>query len=237
MRKFIRKLFLIFLLIFVIVMTTLLSQGYVRYEREIKNKPLDQAVDEYRNKENYVEFEDIDDDFVKAVISVEDKRYFDRKGYDIIALFRALYHDFLAKDIVEGGSTISEQIAKNLYLGGYVNGMEEKMAEIYLMLDLEKHYSKQELFALYANMNYYGDGYYGIYDASMGYYHNSPSDLSLAKAAMLAGIPNAPSIYQLSSGYELAKERQEWVLYTMLNNGYISENEYDNALKEDVKGY
>ena len=148
---------------------------------------------------------------------------------------RALYSDFQNRDLVEGGSTISEQIAKNLYLGGYVNGLEEKMAEIFIMLKLEDTFSKQELFALYANMNYYGDSYFDIHEAARGYYHKEPSQLSLAQSAMLAGIPNAPAVYQLSDGYELAKQRQEWVLKKMLENGYISKDQYETALAEDVR--
>ena len=116
-----------------------------------------------------------------------------------------------------------------------MEGLEEKIAEIFLMNDLEREYSKKELFALYANMNYYGDGYWGIHDACKGYYDQSPSDLSLAKAAILAGIPNAPAIYQLSDGYEKAKERQAWVLQTMVNNDYISSLEAEEAKKEDVR--
>ena len=77
------------------------------------------------------------------------------------------------------------------------------------MLKLEDTFSKQELFALYANMNYYGDSYFDIHEAARGYYHKEPSQLSLAQSAMLAGIPNAPAVYQLSDGYELAKQRQE----------------------------
>ena len=108
-----------------------------------------------------------------------------------------MYHNLKAGELIEGGSTICEQIAKNLYLGGYVDGLEEKTAEIFLMKDLEKAFSKEELFALYANMNYYGDGYWGIRAACAGYYDLGPGELSVAKAAMLAGIPNAPSLYQL----------------------------------------
>lgn len=210
-------------------------QGYIRYQREIKKLPIQEAVKAYTEKEDYVTFEQIDEDFVNAVIAVEDKRFFTRKGYDLIALVRALWHNIRYKDLVEGGSTISEQIAKNLYLEGYVDGLEEKAAEIFLMFDLERHFSKKELFALYANMNYYGDGYWGIAQASEGYYGLKPDELSLAKAAILAGIPNAPAIYQLSDGYEYAKERQAWVLQTMLNNDMITGPEMDEALKEDVK--
>ena len=233
--KTLKRLCGILLLCLLSVIVTLFGQGYVRYKREIQAKPMEEAVAAYTSDPDYVPFAEIDEDFVNAVIAVEDKRYFTRKGYDVIALCRALYHNFLARGMVEGGSTITEQIAKNLYMEGYVTGLEEKTAEIIIMLELEKVFSKEELFALYANMNYYGDGYWGIKDAAEGYYDADCSDLSLAQAAILAGIPNAPSIYQLSTGYEGARSRQEWVLQTMCNNGFITKEEAGKALEEDVK--
>ena len=233
-----KKLFRIFLILCLMTgaaLATLLGQGYFRYRREIEEKPVITAVEEYTKKDDYTQFAEIDEDFVNAVVAVEDKRFFTRKGYDFIALARALYHNLRAKDLVEGGSTITEQIAKNLYLDGRVVGLEDKMAEIFIMFDLERSCSKQDLFALYANMNYYGDGYWGIKDAAEGYYDKKSDDLTIAEAAMLAGIPNAPAIYQLSDGYDLAKERQEWVLGTMYRNGFITEDELESAKAEDVK--
>ena len=233
--KTLKRLCGILLLCLLSVIVTLFGQGYVRYKREIQAKPMEEAVAAYTSDPDYVPFAEIDEDFVNAVIAVEDKRFFTRKGYDVIALCRALYHNFLARGMVEGGSTITEQIAKNLYMEGYVTGLEEKTAEIIIMLELEKVFSKEELFALYANMNYYGDGYWGIKDAAEGYYDADCSDISLAQAAILAGIPNAPSIYQLSTGYEGARSRQEWVLQTMCNNGFITKEEAGMALEEDVR--
>ena len=235
MKKKLIGIIIVLLLMITTALSVLAYQGYVFYRRQVAVTPIEEAVSAYTSKEDYVPFKDIDTDFVHAVVSVEDKRFFSRKGYDIQALIRALYHNLLAKDFVEGGSTISEQIAKNLYMGGYVDGLEEKSAEIFLMYELEKQYSKEELFALYANMNYYGDGYWGIRQACEGYYDTEPSDLSLARAAILAGIPNAPAVYQLSDGFDQAKERQEWVLYTMFQNAYISEEEMNTAISEDVR--
>ena len=235
MTKRLLKIFLLLCLLTGVALATLLGQGYFRYQREIEEKPIIQAVEEYTKKDDYTGFSEIDEDFVNAVIAVEDKRFFTRKGYDFIALFRAMYHNFRAGSLIEGGSTITEQIAKNLYLDGKVVGLEDKTAEIFIMFDLERSCSKQDLFALYANMNYYGDGYWGISDAAKGYYDKKSDDLTIGEAAMLAGIPNAPAIYQLSDGYELAKERQEWVLGTMQRNGFISESELEAAKAEDVR--
>ncbi len=234
MRKKLFLFFLVLLLALTVFLAMMFSQGYQRYKEEIEALSIEKAVESYTGREDYVPYDQIDQDFINAVISVEDKRFFERKGYDLIALCRAIYHNFLAKDFIEGGSTITEQIAKNLHLGGYINSPEEKMAGIFLMRALEQLYSKEELFALYANMNYYGDGYWGISEAARGYYDRDADDLSLAQAAMLVGIPNAPAVYQLSDGYELAKQRQEWVLQTMVNNAYISEAQMKEALREDV---
>lgn len=229
------RIVLVLLLILGALLAVIFIQGYFRYKEEINNLPLETAVKTYTDKTNYVPFDQINKNFVNAVISVEDKRFFERRGYDLIALVRALYHNLLAKDLIEGGSTITEQIAKNLYLGGYIGGLQDKTAGIFLMRALEQKYSKEELFALYVNMNYYGDGYWGISEAAKGYYNCDVKDLTLGQAAILAGIPNAPAIYQLSDGYELAKERQEWVLQTMVNNCYISNEEMKKALAEDVR--
>jgi len=232
-----KKLFWIFpvLLVMLAVFTAIIfRQGYLRYKKEVEDLPLDETVRSYTETDNYVPYDQIDQDFINAVISVEDKRFFDREGYDLVAWCRAMYHNFKAKGFVEGGSTITEQIAKNLHLGGYINTPEEKMAGIFLMRALEKNYPKEELFALYANMNYYGDGYWGISEAAEGYYGCGADDLTLGQAAMLAGIPNAPAVYQLSDGYELAKQRQIWVLQTMVNNNYISEKQMQEAIDEDM---
>ena len=234
MKKIILKVFLSFLALLLIAGGVLFAIGRMRADEVISEKPIAVAIGEYTESNGYVPYEEIDEDFVRAVISVEDKRYFTRKGLDWIALIRALIENIQAGRLAEGGSTISQQIAKNLYFGYQRSGLSYKLAEIFVMVDMEEAYSKEELFALYACMNYYGDDYYGLKNAAMGYYGKSPSDLSTAEAAMLAGLPNAPSVYQLSSGFELAKKRQEKVLQCMYNNEAISAEEYEKALQEDV---
>ena len=96
------------------------------------------------------------------------------------------------------------------------------MGEFFASYEIEKNYSKDEILAIYANTCYFGDGYYGIYDASMGYYNKKPKDLNLDEASMLAGIPNAPSVYSPNVNPDLAKKRQQHVLSKMVEYGYIS---------------
>lgn len=232
--KLIRRILAVLILLIVAAVSLLLFRGQSLYRTTVAQMPIEEAASQYLEMDGYLSYDEIDADFVNAVIAVEDKRFFERHGYDWIALARAVINNFRYKSAVEGGSTISQQIAKNLYYQTRTRGIDEKVAEVFIMHDLEDIYSKEELFALYSNMNYYGDGFWGLRQAAQGYYGVSADNLSIAKAAMLAGIPNAPGAYQLSTGYDLARSRQKKVLSRMLATGYISQEEYNAALEEDV---
>ena len=108
--------------------------------------------------------------------------------------------------------------------------MTRKLGELFAAFDIEKNFSKDEIFALYVNSAYFGDGYYGIYDASMGYYGKEPKDLNLDEASMLAGVPNAPSVYAPTVNPDLANERQAHVLNTMVENEYITQAQADEII-------
>ncbi len=235
MKRKILNILLLLLGIFVLITGCYFGDCYNDAKELMENNPLSEKVEIYTSKDAYVQYKDINSYFVNAVVATEDKRFFTRKGFDWIALSRAIIVNVVSGELREGGSTLSQQIAKNLYFQGVKRGIKEKVEEVFIMLELEKDYSKEDLFALYASMNYYGDGFYGLSSASQGYYEIDQSELSLAEAAMLAGIPNAPSLYQLSTGYDLAKERQEKVLYRMLEEKYITQEEYLTALVEDVR--
>lgn len=234
MKKKILNILLLLLGVLILITGCYFGDCYNDAKDLMKNDPINEKVEIYTNKDEYVQYDDINTYFVNAVVATEDKRFFSRKGFDWIALSRAIIVNVVSGELREGGSTISQQIAKNLYFQGTRRGIKEKIEEVFIMLELEKDYSKEDLFALYASMNYYGDGYYGLGEASLGYYGIDQKELSLAEAAMLAGIPNAPSLYQLSTGYDLAKERQEKVLYRMLEEKYITQDEYLSAKAEDV---
>ena len=236
MIRHLRKWILFLVLILAVLIAGVLTSGYLCYRRVMEEKPLKTAIEEARLSAAYAPYSEIDRDFVNAVVAVEDKRFFTRSGFDYVALIRAMLNNFKYGKAVEGGSTIPQQTAKNLYFVGVgkKRGIPEKVAEVYIMYDMEEHYTKQDILAVYASLNYYGDGHWGLPDASLGYYGTSCSDLSIAQAAMLAGIINAPSAYQLSSGYDLAENRQRRVLSNMVREGYLSEDQYEEALKEDV---
>lgn len=233
--KFLRRLVLCILIILFLGVGFLTGSGYLCYKDSVQEKPILTAVQPYVNDPEFVSFNDIDTDFVNAVVAVEDKRFFSRHGFDWVALIRAILNNLQAGRAVEGASTITQQTAKNLYYLGKPRGFREKIAEVFIMFDMEEHFTKREIFAIYANMNYYGDGYWGIGQASRGYLHKEPGNLSIAEAAMLAGIPNAPGRYQWSTGYDLAKKRQEKVLSRMYEDGMISEKSYQDALAEKLR--
>ena len=228
--------FLVFLCLVLSVSGTvfLFHIGRIKSREATADRPVREAAQVYLDCDSCLAFEEIDPDFVNAVTSIEDKRFFERTGFDWVALVRAVINNFKAKRMVEGGSTISQQIAKNLYYVNVTRGFDEKISEVFLMADLESAFSKEELFAVYVNMNYYGDGYWGLRNAAEGYYQKDPGDLSPAVAAMLAGIPNAPALYQLSTGHDKALARQRKILQAMRKNKYITEEEYQAALEEDV---
>ncbi|MCF0115789.1 MAG: transglycosylase domain-containing protein, partial [Erysipelotrichaceae bacterium] len=209
----------------------LYKRGEALYEKTIAEKPLKVAVSEVMASDQYIPYEQISPYFVDALVSIEDRRFFERLGVDYYSIVRALIANLNSQKIVEGGSTITQQLAKNMYFT-HEALIDRKVAEIFFVRDLENSYSKEEIFALYASVIYYGDGYYGVKKASLGYYGKAASELDLYQSSLLAGLPQAPSIYQLSTGLSKAKERQKLVLKAMVANKCISEEEMNAVLNE-----
>lgn len=222
--KFIRRLFFAIILLIIIVLSVVFLIGHSYYSKALKEKPLITRVDEIVSKDNFVKFEDMSSYYRNAVISVEDHRFYDHGPVDFIAIARATFTNLKNMEFREGGSTITQQVAKNVVLSQERSWIR-KIAEIFAAYDMEKNYSKREIFELYVNTSYFGDGYYGIYQASYGYYNKSPKDLNLDESSMLAGVPNAPSVYAPTVNPDLAKKRQYHVLNKMLEYGYITKDE------------
>ena len=166
---------------------------------------------------------------MQAVIAAEDQRFWTHGGYDLIAIGRALWNDLRTLSFAEGGSTITQQLAKNQYFT-QEKRIERKVAEVFAAVEIEAVFTKEEIFELYVNTIYFGSGYYGIYDAAMGYYGKEPSALSDAEAVMLAGLPNAPSAYSPDVSPELAGQRMRQVLRCMTEQGVLTESEADALL-------
>lgn len=222
--KFIRKLLIALIILIIIICSILFLIGHSYYSKALKEKPLITRVDEITSQENFVKFEDMSSYYRNAVISVEDHRFYDHGPVDFIAIARAIFTNIKNGELQEGGSTITQQVAKNVVFNQEATWVR-KIAEIFAAYDLEKNYTKKEIFELYVNTAYFGDGYYGIYEASYGYYNKSPKNLNLDEASMLAGVPNAPSVYAPTVNPDLAKKRQYHVLNTMLEYGYITKDE------------
>ncbi len=227
--KLFRKLLLIIFVLILIAIIILGTIGFVTYSKALDEEPLLTRTAKVTDDEHYVPFNDLPKDYINAVISVEDRRYYDHGSVDFIGIARALWTNFRTGELREGGSTITQQVAKNLVFS-QEETLTRKLGELFAAFDIEKNFSKDEIFALYVNSAYFGDGYYGIYDASMGYYGKEPKDLNLDEASMLAGIPNAPSVYAPTINPDLAKERQAHVLKTMVENEYITQDQANEII-------
>lgn len=167
----------------------------------------------------------------QAIIAMEDSRFYSHHGIDPAGMARALYRNIIARDVVEGGSTITQQLAKNLYLDPRRTA-GRKLEELVLTIQLERKYTKNEILVMYLNEIYFGQGSYGIEAASRTYFNKAAKDLGLAESAMLAGIPRAPGIYNPSVNPAAARERQEIVLDRMAELGMIDENKAAQAKKQ-----
>lgn len=218
--------FLVCMLIFLIPTGAITYQGYQRYVQVMEEKTLDEKIDEIQSKPNYTKLQDLPQIYLDAVISVEDKRFYQHYGIDPISLVRAIRNNLRAKALIEGGSTITQQLAKNLYFDDEAS-LVRKAAEAMVTVVLEERYSKDEILELYVNCIYFGESYYCVYDASIGYFRKIPSQMTDFEATMLAGIPNAPSAYAPTVNMNLAVKRQEKVLESMVREGYLTEQEAD----------
>lgn len=227
------KKILLFLFLFIVLVTIILGlYGYSLYSKAIDKEPLVSKIDEIQSDENYVKFEDLPEDYLNAVVSVEDRRFYDHGAIDFISIARAIYVNVTNFDLREGGSTITQQLAKNIYFIE-MDPFPRKLAEIFMAFAIEDNYSKDEILELYVNTSYFGDGYYGIKEACNGYLNKEPSEMDLNECTMMAGIPNAPSVYAPTKNPDLTKSRQGHVLETMVENGYISQEEADKIINKD----
>ena len=181
---------------------------------------IEKIVDGIRSRATYVKKEKIDKLYLKAVVAAEDRRYYNHGAIDIIGFSRAMYNNIISLKLKEGGSSITQQVSKNIFLDQRTE-INRKIKELFYSIELEKKYSKDEILEIYVNTSYFGAGFYGIGPATQGYYEKTPEKLSLNEAAFLAGVP-----------------RRNIVLRKMVYNGDITQEEalaiYDERL--NVKG-
>ena len=187
------------------------------------------AIEARLNRADYVPIDRIAPDLGRAVVAVEDRRFYTHMGFDATGMARAALVNIQHGSIEEGASTITQQLVKNLFLANEQT-FTRKAEELLLALDIEIAYTKPEILEMYLNVVYYGAGFYGVNAASEGYYGKSPADLDLPEASMLAGIPNAPSTLSPFVDFIAAKKRQAIVLDAMESQNYI-----DRRTAEDAK--
>lgn len=181
----------------------------------------------------WIALDDISDNLIKTTLNTEDKNFYKHHGFDFLRILKAIYVNVTSRSKSQGASTISQQYAKNLFLD-FDKTWERKLNEMWLTMQLEVHYNKDEILEGYLNTINYGHGMYGIENAAKFYFDKSAKNLDLAESAMLAGIPKSPSYYSPLVNYDLAKKRQKNILYQMLKNKVISEEEYNNAINEEL---
>ncbi len=187
----------------------------------------------YVERRTFIPHYEIPSHVKKAIISIEDVRFYGHPGVDFIGIGRALIHDIRAGAMVQGGSTITQQLAKMLFLKP-AKSIKRKIREAALSIQIEKRYTKDEILGLYLNQAYFGARAYGIEAASQTYFGKSARDLTLAEAALMASLPKAPSQYSPFRNREKAEKRRALVLRQMLQLRFINQEQYEEALEEPL---
>ena len=235
MIKFFKRIITFIVFVIIAILAVFVYDGYELYKESITETSIEKKIEEIKNENpNYIEFENLPKDYINAIVAVEDRRYFEHNGIDLISITRAIVKDIQTMSLVEGGSTITQQLAKNTYFTQRKE-LTRKIAEVFMAFEYEKACTKEEILELYVNTFYFGDGYYCVYDAAKGYFDKEPKEMNLYESTLLAGIPNAPSVYAPTKNPELAKERQAQVLNKMVKYNYLSQEEADNVLKIEFK--
>ena len=175
----------------------------------------------------------VPDQLSEALIAIEDERFYSHHGIDSQGLVRALFADLYHRRALEGGSTLSQQLVKNLYMNHNDDGWR-KPEDLVLALKVEAKFTKHQILESYLNSVYYGHGAYGIGEAAQVYFHMKPADLDLARASMLAGLPQSPSFYDLYRNPCAARARHFAVLAQMVHDGYITERQRAAAYAESI---
>ncbi|HWR44426.1 transglycosylase domain-containing protein [Sporomusa sp.] len=181
---------------------------------------LKSAIGAKLDKKRYIGLNDTPLALQQAIIAVEDSRFYQHMGFDIEGILRATLVNVQTGSFAEGGSTITQQLIKNLFLT-QERTLSRKLEEVILAIDIELRYSKEEILEMYLNTIYFGSGAYGIGEASTIYFGKPPFHLNLAECALLAGLPNAPSLTSPYVDFAAAKQRQAVVLAAMARHSYI----------------
>lgn len=237
------KYFVILIIIFIFSVSGIYFYAKLKPKLDIKNVNSfylytsdDNLFFQGSGGKEWVNFDKISPYLIKATINIEDKKFYEHHGFDVLRIGKALVNNIKAGKIVEGASTITQQYAKNLYLD-FDKTFKRKINELWYTIQIETHYSKDEILEGYLNTINYGHGNYGIKAASNFYFNKDPIDLTLAEACILANIPKSPSKYSPINNFNIAKQRQERTLKSLLEDNIINEEEYHNAMMEEITLY
>lgn len=216
--RFLKQLLLTLLLLLLLALVAVggyfALEGRKLYESAIQSVPIETLYETISARPNFVSYKELPQIYVNAVISTEDARFVHHHGVDPASIFRALLADLRSGSFAEGGSTLTQQLAKNA-LFTQEKHMARKAAEMFAALAIEKQYNKEQIFEMYVNTIYFGNGCYGVAEAAEGYFKTDAASLTDAQAVVLAGLPQAPSVY--ASSPALAHKRARVVLQRMVD--------------------
>ena len=204
--KVIKKIIFVVILVAISISLLVIGNGYNMYKEALEQMPLSKKVASIREKENYAKIDEIPQIYKNAVISVEDHRFYKHNGIDIIAIVRAF--------------TQEKKITR-------------KIAEVFMVFEIEKEYDKNQILELYLNTSYFGDGYYTVKEACKGYFNKELKEMTDYECILLAGIPNAPSVYAPTKNPELAIQRQKQVMNKMVEYEYLTQEEANKILEQN----
>ena len=230
--KIIRNILITVVLIGIVVGGIFVKNGYDMYKNALEKMPLEVKISSIKEKTMYAKIDEIPQIYKDAVISVEDHRFYKHNGVDIIAIGRAFINDIKAIDFVEGGSTITQQLAKNIYFT-QEKKITRKIAEVFMAFEIEKEYNKDQILELYLNTSYFGGGYYTVKEACKGYFNKELNEMTDYECILLAGVPNAPSVYAPTKNSELAIQRQKQVMNKMVEYEYLTQEEANKILEQN----
>ena len=220
----IRKLIVLVLLVCMTWAGLTVWNGWKMYEEALEVMPLAEKVASVTTQQNFTSLQELPSLYVDAVLAVEDRNFYNHRGISLRSTARALVRNFQEGEVVEGGSTITQQLAKLWYFD-LDKRYDRKVAELFMAFKIERHYKKDQILEFYFNSIYFGSGYYTVYDASMGYFGVSPAEMNAYQCTLLAGVPNAPSVYSPDVNPDLAEQRRQQVIHCMELYGYVEEGE------------
>ncbi|PID82843.1 MAG: glycosyl transferase [Clostridiales bacterium] len=200
------RMFICFILLCIIALAFVfipsLKDGRILYQKSIKSVSIKSMVEKIESKKNYIKFDEIPKYYIDSLIYSEDRRFYSHKGYDIRGILRAVYYNLKHRKFVQGGSTITQQLAKNMYFS-FDKNLSRKFAELFVAMDLEKELSKEKIIELHTNIVYFGEDCYGIYEASRHYFNVEPSELNKNQIDKLIRTIKSPTFFNPNASKKL----------------------------------